>query len=195
VRWTVGSERPLYQDEWLDVRMADVRLPDGRHLAHRLIRVRPSAGAVVLDDCRRVLLMWRHRFITGSWGWEIPMGRVEDDEDPMTAAARETEAETGWRPGPLHPLLVTQPANGISDAEYHIFLADSAAYIGPPADPFESDRIDWVSLADVPDLIAAKDILCGGTQSALLFVLACGDRLREHGEHFADLVAQQQPDI
>jgi len=178
VRWKVRSEQPLYQDEWLDIRIADVQLPDGRHLAHRLIRVRPAAGAVVLDARRHVLLMWRHRFITDSWGWEIPLGRVEDNEDPMAAAARETEEETGWRPGPLHPLLLTQPTNGISDSEYHIFRADSATYIGSPSDPFESDRIEWVALADVLDLIAAKDIVCGATQSALLYVLACGDRGR-----------------
>jgi hypothetical protein len=75
----------------------------------------------------------------------------------------------------LRPLLLTQPANGISDAEYHIFRADSATYIGSPADSFESDRVEWVPLADVLDLIAAKDIVCGATQSALLYVLACGD--------------------
>jgi hypothetical protein len=27
VRWEVRSERPLYSDEWLDIRIADVELP------------------------------------------------------------------------------------------------------------------------------------------------------------------------
>jgi hypothetical protein len=31
-----------------------------------------SALAAVLDDQGRVLLGWRHRFITGRWGWELP---------------------------------------------------------------------------------------------------------------------------
>ncbi len=65
MRWTVHSERSLYTDPWLDIRIADVELPDGRHLDHRLIRTLPGAGAVVVED-RRVLLLWRHRFITGS---------------------------------------------------------------------------------------------------------------------------------
>jgi NUDIX domain len=100
VRWTVCSEQPLYQDEWLNIRIADVRLPDGRHLAHRVIRLRPTAGAVVLDDRRHVLLLWRHRFITDSWGWEIPIGRVEDNEAAAAAAARETEEEPAGVPAP-----------------------------------------------------------------------------------------------
>ena len=104
MRWTVHSEKPLYEDEWLDIRLADVELPDGRHLEHRLIRTPPGAGCVVVKD-RRVLLLWRHRFITDTWGWEIPVGKIDPGEDPVRAAARETEEETGWRPGSLTSLL------------------------------------------------------------------------------------------
>jgi hypothetical protein len=46
MRWTVHSEKSLYEDEWLDIRLADVELPDGRHLEHRLIRTPPGAGCV-----------------------------------------------------------------------------------------------------------------------------------------------------
>jgi hypothetical protein len=74
MRWTVHSEKSLYTDPWLDIRMADVELPDGRHLAHRVIRTPPGAGAVVTDGQNRVLL-WRHRFITDTWGWKSPSDR------------------------------------------------------------------------------------------------------------------------
>ena len=50
MRWQVHSEEPLYTDRWIDVRVADVELPDGRHLDHRLIRAAPGAGAVVTKD-------------------------------------------------------------------------------------------------------------------------------------------------
>jgi 8-oxo-dGTP pyrophosphatase MutT (NUDIX family) len=171
MRWTVHSEQPLYQDEWLDVRLADVEIPGGRRLDHRLIRTLPGAGAVVLDDQRRVLLIWRHRFITDSWGWEIPMGRLDPGEEPMAAAAREVEEETGWRPGPLRPLIYSQPTNGISDSRHHIFRADEATYIGPPTEGWESERIDWVPLTDIRQLIDKRDIVGGTTMAALLYLL------------------------
>ena len=44
MRWQVNSEEPLYTDAWLDVRVADVELPDGRHLDHRLIRSLSTIG-------------------------------------------------------------------------------------------------------------------------------------------------------
>jgi 8-oxo-dGTP pyrophosphatase MutT (NUDIX family) len=173
MRWTVHSEKPLYEDEWLDIRVADVELPDGRHLEHRLIRTPPGAGCVVVRD-GQVLLLWRHRFITGSQGWEIPIGKIEPGEDSATAAARETEEETGWRPGPLRPLLRVEPTPGLSDSAHSIYLADSAHRIGSPEDDFESDGVSWVPLADVPSLISRGDITSGTTLAALLYVITSG---------------------
>jgi ADP-ribose diphosphatase len=173
MRWTVHSEKPLYTDEWLDIRMADVELPDGRHLEHRVIRTPPGAGCVVVQD-GKVLLLWRHRFITGSQGWEIPIGKIEPGEDPAAAAARETEEETGWRPGPLRFLLRAEPSPGISNSQHAIYLADGAELIGTPEDDFESDSVSWVPLASVPSLISRGDITSGTTLAALLFVIATG---------------------
>lgn len=170
MRWTVHSEKPLYEDEWLDIRLADVELPDGRHLEHRLIRTSPGAGCVTVKD-GRVLPLWRHRFITDTWGWEIPTGKIDPGEDPADAAARETEEETGWRPGPLTPLLRVEPTPGISDSVHHIYLADGAEHIGLPEDDFESDRVNWVPLADVPTLISRGEISTGTTLAALLYAL------------------------
>jgi 8-oxo-dGTP pyrophosphatase MutT (NUDIX family) len=172
MRWTVRSERSLYADEWLDLRLADVELPDGRHLNHRLLRMAASAGAVVIDRRQRALLIWRHRFITGLWGWEMPMGMINAGESPAEAAAREVEEETGWRPGRLRPLAYAQPSAGIMDAAHHLFVAGEANEIGRPADAFESTRIEWIPLADVPALIAKRESVSASTMAALPYLLA-----------------------
>jgi len=172
MRWLVHSETSLYADQWLDIRIADVELPDGRHLDHRLVRTTPGAGAAVTDGRGSVLLIWRHRFITDSWGWEIPLGQIDDGEMPMTAAAREVEEETGWRPGPLRPLLSVQPSSGFTDSLNHVYRADSATHIGPPSDPWEAERIEWVPLSAVRGLARHGEIVCATTLSALLYLLA-----------------------
>lgn len=169
--WLVRSEQSLYTDPWLDIRVADVELPDGRHLEHRLIRTPPGAGAVVTDQHQRVLLLWRHRFITGTWGWEIPIGRAEPGEDLAAAAAREVEEETGWRPGPLTPLMRVEPTPGISTSVHHLYRARVATRIGAPEDDFESSRIEWVPLDTIPTLIQAGQISSGTTLAALLYTL------------------------
>jgi 8-oxo-dGTP pyrophosphatase MutT (NUDIX family) len=178
MQWKVISDRSLYADQWLDVRTADVELPNGRHLDHRFIRMAPSAGAVLVDDRRRALLIWRHRFITGQWGWEIPMGMIDEGETPAEAAAREVEEETGWRPGRLQPLLYAQPTAGIMDASHHIFVGQDAVGVGAPADDFESTAIQWIPLADVPGMIAKRDIVSASTMAALLLLLTGGEDSR-----------------
>lgn len=172
MRWKVVCERPLYQDEWLDIRLAGIELPDGRRLAHRCIRTPPGAGVAAVDSAQRVLLLWRHRFITDTWGWEIPIGRIEDGEPPAGAAAREFEEETGWRAGPLRHLISVQPTPGLSDSRHHIYRADGAVHVGDPADGFESERIEWVPLAGIRTLITAGHITSGTTVAALLYLIS-----------------------
>jgi 8-oxo-dGTP pyrophosphatase MutT (NUDIX family) len=130
-----------------------------------------GAGAVITDENRRVLLLWRHRFITDTWGWEIPVGRAEPGETLAEAAARETEEETGWRPGPLRPLLTVQPTPGISTSVHHIYRADSATRIGAPEDDFESSHIDWIPLATIHGRISAGEISSATTLAALLYTI------------------------
>lgn len=48
---------------------------------------------MVTDERRRVLLIWPHRFITDSWGREIPVGKIEDGEAGSRRSARGREGD------------------------------------------------------------------------------------------------------
>jgi 8-oxo-dGTP pyrophosphatase MutT (NUDIX family) len=166
--WINRGERTVYESPWFKLNLADVELPDGRHLDHYLLRQHPVVVAACLDGEGRVLMLWRHRFIPDTYGYELPAGMVEAGEDLETAAAREALEETGWRSGPLKHLLTVEPAAGFSDAVHHVFYTESAEYVGDPEDAVESDRIEWVALADVPALIAQGKIRAANTVAALL---------------------------
>ncbi|MGW6276160.1 NUDIX hydrolase [Kribbella sp. NPDC055071] len=116
------------------------------------------------------MLLWRHRFITETWGWELPAGVVDDGETIEEAAAREMLEETGWRAGPLELLLTVEPANGLSNALHHIYWADGAEYVSHPEDDFESDRREWIPLKVVPDLVRRGEIKSANTVAALLLL-------------------------
>lgn len=178
MRWTIHGERSVYDSEWMRLRLADVELPDGHRFEHHVVRFPQSAaGTVVRDPERGILLMWRHRFITDTWGWEIPAGRIELDETPEQAAAREALEETGWQPGPLTRLGTYAPSNGSSDQLFHLFRADGATYIGDPVDAYESERVAWLSVGEVRRLIAEGQVHDGLSLTGLLWVLAlveCG---------------------
>lgn len=93
-------------------------------------------------------MMWRHRFITDSWAWELPMGLVEEGETP--------DAE---------------PANGITDSQHHVFRVDGATYAGPPTEKNESDRVEWIPLPEIQGMIDRREIVSSGSLVGLLYLL------------------------
>ncbi|WP_431775597.1 NUDIX domain-containing protein [Streptomyces cucumeris] len=170
MEWNNLGERTVYENRWVRVNMADVELPDGRHLDHTVIRLRPVAVATVVNDKNEALLLWRHRFITGAWGWELPSGGTGEGEDPAAAAARELEEETGWRPGPMQLLLSVDPQPGISTSHHRVYWSDRAELVGEPSDDFESTRREWVPLKSVPDLVARGEVRSANAVAALLML-------------------------
>jgi 8-oxo-dGTP pyrophosphatase MutT (NUDIX family) len=173
MRWTVHGERAIYESEWMRLVMADVELPDGHRFDHHVVRFpQGAAGLVIRDPQRGYLLLWRHRFITDTWGWEVPAGRIELDETPEQAAGREALEETGWQPGPITRLGTYAPSNGSTDQLFHLFVAEGASYVGDPVDVFESERVEWVPVAEVRRLITDGQVHDGLSLTALLWTLA-----------------------
>ena len=175
MRWTVHGERSLYESEWVNLRLVDVELPDGDRFEHHVVRTpADAAGALIADPQRGVLLLWRHRFITDSWGWEVPAGRIDEGETPEEAAAREALEESGWRPGPLTPIGSWFPSNGLADTRFYAFLAAGAEHVGPPADPNEAERVEWRTLDQVRADLAGGGITDGLSLTAISAALALG---------------------
>ncbi|NGO71100.1 NUDIX hydrolase [Streptomyces boncukensis] len=171
MEWKTFGERSIYNNQWLNLSLIDVQQPDGRRWEHHVVRLRHLAVAAVVNDRREVLMLWRHRFITDTWAWELPMGLIEDGENPEHAAAREVEEETGWRPDAMKPLIYAEPANGITDSQHHVFRADGATHIGPPTEKNEAARIEWIPLDRVRGLIDRREVVSSGSLVGLLYVL------------------------
>lgn len=172
MKWTVHGERTLYDSPWVRLALVDVEIPGVRRFEHHVVRVpRPAAGTVVLDPDRGVLLLWRHRFITDSWGYEVPAGGVDENETPLQAAAREVLEETGWAPGPMRELVIYHPSNGLNDQTFHLFVADGARHVGEPSDPSESERIEWVPAHDIAAMLRNGAVRDGLSLTALSMAL------------------------
>ncbi|MEU7228895.1 NUDIX hydrolase [Streptomyces chrestomyceticus] len=171
MQWQIHGERPIYESPWVNLWFVEVQQPDGRRWEHHVVRMRHLAVAAIVDEQKRVLMMWRHRFITDTWAWELPMGLIEEDETPEEAAIREAREETGWRVEGVKPLIYAQPANGITDSEHYVFRAEAVEYVGPPTELNESDRVEWIPIADLKGMIDRKEIVSSGSLVGVLYLL------------------------
>ena len=167
-RWRTFGQRVSYEGRYVWVGQVDVELPGGERFWHDVIRLHRAGTMVLVDDANRVLLLWRHRFVQDRWGWELPGGLVDEDEEPVDAARRELEEETGYRAGRVEQLIAFQPRAGTVDGEHFAFVGRDPQRVGEPTEVNEATRMEWVPLASVPRMIAAGEIWNAGSLVALL---------------------------
>ena len=171
--WRNLGEQPVVETPWFRLRQARVELPGGRQLDHYLLRLPPLTMTAMVDERDRVLLLWRHRFIPDTWGWELPSGIAGLGADPAelaAAASRQALAESGWEAVGVRPLLTLRQNGGLTDSAVHIFVTREAVYRGPPEAGFEAERIEWVPVAGAAALVASGQVRDASTAAALLWL-------------------------
>ena len=173
MKWRTFGESVLYDNPWIRLTTVDVEVPGTGRIDHHVVRsTNEVVGTVMPDPDRGILLLYRHRFITDRWGWEIPAGKVDEGEALVDAAEREAYEETGWRPGPAQHVTSYYPSDGLSDQRFHVFVAHGATHIGPPPDTSESERIEWKTKAECFELLRSGEIHNGLTMTGLLWYLS-----------------------
>ena len=172
MEWTVHGERSIYTSEWMDLNMVDVEIPGDRRFEHHVVRFpNPAAGTVIHHPDRGILLLWRHRFVTDTWGWELPAGGADPGESLEAAAVREAIEEAGWRPIDPRLMLTYHPINGAVDQTFAVFFAPDAEEVGAPTDPSEAERIEWVPVDRVREELVAGRVTDGMSVTGLLWAL------------------------
>jgi ADP-ribose pyrophosphatase len=171
--WQRFGEKTVYDNRWVRLGLVDVEAPNGERWDYHVVHLGRIAVALIVDDQDRVLMLWRYRFVTKQWGYELLGGLVDEGEDAAVTAAREAEEESGWRPvGEPERLVSFEPLPGQVTAPVDVFLWRDGERIGEPTDTEEVGRVEWVSLSRVPELVQRQELLGSGTLVALLYYLA-----------------------
>ncbi|MUG22706.1 NUDIX domain-containing protein [Paenibacillus macerans] len=134
---TTVSTDPVFSGKMISLQVDTVKLPDGT-LATREVVKHPGAVAVLAVHEGRLLLVDQYRQAMGRCEMEIPAGKLEKGEDPLEAAARELQEETGYTCGKLTHLHSFYTSPGFADEIIHLYWAEelSAGEMAPDADEF-----------------------------------------------------------
>ena len=112
-----------------------------------------AACVAALDADGRLLLVRQYRHAARDWLVEVPAGRLEEGElDPLQAARRELEEETGRRAARWSHLASFLAAPGFCSEVLHLYLAEELELAGADAlaaDDDEEIELVWRSPAEV----------------------------------------------
>lgn len=139
---------------------------------YHIVRFCRRVGIVLLEE-DRVMLVRQWRLLPRALVWELPGGTVEDDEDPIGAAVRETEEETGIRCGPLEPLVVYYPGLDNVDNATYIYMCSKFSETGgfsPQQDEIVERR--WIGMSEALDMVFRNEITDAMTVAGLTACVA-----------------------
>ncbi|HEU0035333.1 MAG TPA: NUDIX hydrolase [Kofleriaceae bacterium] len=149
--WRLGARLP-----GSDYRIFKTAFVDGIHprtgapKRFSLIECVDWVNIIALTPDDRVVLIRQFRPGTNTVCVEIPGGMVDDGEDPLTAAARELEEETGYTARSWRALGKVAPNPAIQNNYLHSYLAlDAEPTRAQRLDSSEVVAVELVSLPDV----------------------------------------------
>jgi 8-oxo-dGTP pyrophosphatase MutT (NUDIX family) len=143
--WTRRSRRIAYHNPWITVWHDEVARPDGSPGIYGVVHFAIlAAGAVVLDDDDRVLLVGQHRYTLDAYSWEIPEGGVPEGEPALDGARREVREETGVQADGWREIVRFHLSNSITDEAGVIFAAHATSHGVASPEPSEELAIRWV---------------------------------------------------
>ncbi|VAY89014.1 ADP-ribose pyrophosphatase [mine drainage metagenome] len=131
--WPDFTERTLdsaqrYRGALLDVHEDRVQLPNGQEATREYIRHHGAAAIIPLLDEKTVLLEYQFRYPQRRHYFEIPAGKLDLGEDPLKAAQRELQEETGYRAGRWKKLMCLDLCIAYSTEQITYFLAQNLIF-------------------------------------------------------------------
>ncbi|MCK5161806.1 MAG: NUDIX hydrolase [Candidatus Aureabacteria bacterium] len=122
------SKKKIYKGKIFSLECAKVKIKNGRTAERDIIRHGGAVAIVPFTKSKKILLTKQFRFAINKIVYEIPAGRLEKNETPLSCAKREMMEETGHKIKNAKKLLTFYPCVGYSNEKLHIFTANLSTY-------------------------------------------------------------------
>jgi len=129
---------PIFQGKIISLQVDTVQLPNGATATREIVKHPGAVAVLALTDDSRMLVVEQYRKPLEKSQIEIPAGKLDAGEDPLDAAKRELEEETGYRCESLRHISSFYTSPGFADEILHLYAAErlSKGEANPDEDEF-----------------------------------------------------------
>ncbi|MEE1038043.1 MAG: NUDIX hydrolase [Eubacterium sp.] len=164
---TISSEM-IYKGAILNVRRDKVEVHNGDFGYREIIEHNGGAVAVALTDDGKVVLVKQFRKAMEKDMIELPAGKIEENEDPLSTINRELKEETGYEAKDVKLIAEFNPSVGYASETLYIYLATGLVPGEQNFDEHEAIDVLEVPLDEAIDMVVRGEITDGKSMVGLL---------------------------
>lgn len=163
----IGTREVVYKNQYQQIYRVSAQF-DGFRKDFFVNDYGRRVGLLIVKG-EEVLLVRQYRLLVNELAWEIPGGKVDQDETPEQAAVREGLEETCLRCKTMKPLLYFHPGLDTFDNPTFLYYTNDFEEVSDASfHPQEVSERVWVPLARCLDMIFAREIVDSLTIAGLL---------------------------
>lgn len=156
--WRTLASREMYDNAWISVREDAVVRPDGEQGIYGVVHFKNIAIGILAIEGEYLYLVGQYRYPLDRYSWEIPEGGCGEGEDPLAAAQRELEEETGLRAANWEKMGEAHLSNSVSDELAIWFLATELAQGKHSPEGTEQLKVRRVTFQEASAMAARGEI-------------------------------------
>lgn len=163
------TSKTIFSGKVINLRIDEVETVNNNVATREIVEHNGGVGIVALDG-DKILLVKQYRRPFDEAVLEIPAGKLEKGEEPLSCAFRELEEETGYKTNELKLITVIYPTPGFCTEKLYIYFTDKLIKSKTNFDEDEYLELYRYSLTEAIDMIKNAEIKDAKTIIGILMV-------------------------
>jgi ADP-ribose pyrophosphatase len=161
----------IYPGNILKLHRDEVEFPDKHKSVREVVEHSGGVSVIAENDEGKVILIKQYRYPVDEVIYEIPAGKLEEDEEIAECAFRELREETGYQAKSMEEIFRFYPTPGYSTETIYIFKAEKLEYVGRELDEGEYIEVVPKSREELKELYKKGAIKDSKTLIAVMHYL------------------------
>ncbi|MCK5779671.1 MAG: NUDIX hydrolase [Psychrilyobacter sp.] len=158
----------VFSNKHIEVHEEELILPNGNRVKWTFLKDYHAVGIVAITPAKKIVLVKQYRPAIKKELIELPAGLVDPGEEPMAAALRELEEETGYRAGKINKICEYFNSPGISGSKMYIYIAEDLIMKNQNLDENEFLEVIEIDIEEIDGILECT--LDGKTNFALNYI-------------------------